>query len=254
MNPDIFHLSPAGWALAILCGMIVGFAKTGIAGTGILIVPLMAYLFPAKESVGILLPMLVIGDIFTVTYYRRHAVWKHVLRALPWAILGILLGYATGKLFTLSNHTMKQEIGVIVLLVLAMGEWVRRQGDTVTERLPHRWWFAAGLGLLGGFLTMTANAAGPVWVVYLLAMELPKEAFLGTSGWMFLILNTFKIPFQWDLGSINSQSLFFNLEMFPAITAGALIGIATVKRLPQRVFDLLVRLLAAVAALRLLWG
>jgi uncharacterized membrane protein YfcA len=229
------------WLLAILCSMMVGYSKCGIAGT------------------GILLPMLVAGDVFTVIHYRRHAVWKHVLRALPWAIAGIIGGYlCIGWMkesqadIKSANIILKHMIGWIVLTVLLMGEWVQRRKAEDALKVPNKWWFAAAIGIIGGFSTMAANAAGPIWTIYLLALLLPKESFLGTSGWTFLILNTFKLPFSHSLGYINAESLLFDLKMLPAIALGAFLGIKTLKYVPQRAFSIAVKILAAAAAVKLL--
>ncbi len=240
------------WPLAVLCAVFVGLSKTGIPGIGILTVGIMANLFDPGKSTGLLLPMLIVGDIFTVLYYRQHAVWTYVLRTLPWAMVGIGAGWATQRFYQLDAHHLSQLIGGIVLGVLLLGIFVPKAEDKCS--VPHRWWFAAGVGMLGGFATMTANAAGPIWIVYLLAMQVPKEAFLGTSGWIFLILNTSKLPFSHDLGYITADSLLYDIAMIPAIGAGALLGVLTAKRIPQKGFSIVVKLLAAAAALRLLWG
>ena len=94
MAVDLFQLEPARYALALFCAALIGFSKSGIAGAGTPAIPLMATLFPAGPSTGILLPILVVGDIFAVAWYRRHAVWAYVLRALPWAVIGIIAGWA----------------------------------------------------------------------------------------------------------------------------------------------------------------
>ena len=71
--PDIFDLNTLAWGLAVLCALLVGFAKSGLPAAGVIIVPLMANIFPAGMSRGILLPMLIVGDLFAIGYYRRHA-------------------------------------------------------------------------------------------------------------------------------------------------------------------------------------
>ncbi len=80
------------WFVLILCGVLIGMAKAGIAGTGLMIVPIMAYVFGGKVSTGLVLPMLIIADVFAVRFYHRHADWRHIVRLIPWAIAGILVG------------------------------------------------------------------------------------------------------------------------------------------------------------------
>ena len=99
---------------------------------------------------------------------------------------------------------------------------------------------------------MVANAAGPVMAVYLVAVSLPKNVFVGTSAWFFLLINLFKVPFSLQLGLIHLDSLAFNVRLLPLVVAGLFIGRAVVSRLPQRTFDTFILIFAWLAALRLL--
>lgn len=238
------------WSLAALCAVCIAVAKTGIPGIGILVVGVMANIFNAQESSGALLPLLVAGDVFTVVYYRGHAVFRHVTRALPWALAGIVAGWAFQRYCPLGDLGMRRVIGGIVLGVLALGAAVNREGSLA--RVPHSWAFAALVGVLGGFATMTANAAGPVWIVYLLALGLPKESFLATSGWLCFILNSAKLPFSHNLGLITWDSLLFNAKMLPLIALGAALGKFLAGRIPESAFGTLVKLLTLASAVRLL--
>lgn len=250
MSADTFDLSIVSWALAVFCAMTVGFAKTGVPGVGILAVPVMAMIFPAGASTGIYLPMLIAGDIFAVFWYRSYAQWRYVLMPLFWAIVGIIVGFLAIRHMRFSDVHLKRMIGGIVLFVLALGMYLKRHRNRL--ELPKTWWFAAAVGILGGFTTMAANAAGPVWIVYLLALQLDKREFLGTNAWIFLILNLFKVPFSYGLGFIGPASLLFDLKMLPAIAAGAFLGRKAAAVIPREWFEAVVRLLAAAAAVNLL--
>lgn len=252
MDASLFNLSLGAWCLAILCAVLVGFNKTGMPGAAIFAVPLMAMIFPAGKSTGIYLPMLIVGDVFTLLYYRRHARWRYVLRLLSWGAAGILVGFWTIQHYHLTDLHLQRMIGVIVLAILGMGVWINRHPNALS--VPHTWWFAAGMGLIGGFTTMTANAAGPIWIVYLLAMNLNKHEFLGTSGWIYLILNLFKVPFSYALGFISIDSLIFDVKLVPAVALGAGAGILILNRIPQHAFEIIIRILTALAALKLLYG
>lgn len=245
-------LSPAGWALSVLAGLCVGLSKAGVSGMGIVVVPLMASIFPAAESVGVLLPMLVAGDLLGVSYYRRHAVWREVGKALPLLVTGVLLGYAFMKLVPFSDSGLKQFIGGVVLFMLALGEWQKRRNSGTLPQM--HWSIFLFLGLLGGFTTMTANAAGPVMVLYLLYLGLEKKDFIGTGAWLFLFINLFKTPFQWELGSITGPSLLYDLTLVPVILAGFVLGIKIVNLIPQKLFNILVTIMAALSSVKLLFG
>jgi uncharacterized membrane protein YfcA len=247
---SMFDLDPVGWAVVGFCGVLVGVSKTGIPGLGILHVPLMAMVLPARESTGILLGMLILGDLFAATYYHRKAEWKHVLRLLPSAFAGIVAGWQAMRFVT--DKQLQPIIGVIVLLMLAIHYWrTRVRGEDAP--VPAQWWFAATLGFVAGVTTMMANAAGPVMVIYLLAMRLPKFAFIGTSAWFFFAVNWLKVPFSANLNLITSQSLTLDLLMLPLIAVGAVAGILFLKRIPQKAFNRVVQILAAAAAIKLLF-
>ena len=238
------------WAVAALSAVMIGMAKTGVPGLGILCVPLMASIMPAKVSTGVVLPMLIFADVFAVAYYHRHAVWPHLFKLMPWALAGIIIGYfIMGRI---SDAQLKPVIGVIVLVMLGL-HYVRDRINGDNPNVPTQWWFAAVLGLIAGITTMLANAAGPIMIIYLLAMRLPKNEFIGTGAWYFLILNCVKVPFSMNLGLITAGSLKFNLTLFPCVFVGVIAGILLLKKIPQKAFNIIVQLLAALAAVNMLW-
>jgi uncharacterized membrane protein YfcA len=240
------NLSTMQWLLAGLCGVMIGLAKTGIVGILLLIVPIMAGIFGGKPSVGMVLPMLITADIFAVTYYNRHAEWKYILKLLPWAIIGILVGALFGN--AISDAQFKRAIGLMVIVFLSLMIWQEFRKKDVA--VPDYWWFSALLGLAGGFSTMVGNAAGAVIPMYLLSMRLPKNSYIGTSAWFFFIVNLLKVPlhiFFWK--TIHLQSLSFNLLMIPPIILGALLGIRIVKIIPEKGYRAFIMAAIFVAAL-----
>lgn len=234
------------WAALFLCAVFAGLSKTGVPGLGILMVPLMAGAFAAKASTGMLLPLLAFADLFAVGYYHRHAKWSHVLRLLPWALAGIGAGFLILRYVSIPDVLMKPIIGGIVLVLLGVNFWRQRKGDALA--VPTHWAFAASLGFFAGLTTQLANAAGPVMVLYLIAMRLPKEEFIGTSAWYFLILNYLKIPLFIGDGRITWESIQTDIVAVPFILVGVVLGIWLLKRIPQRAFNITVQILATLAA------
>ena len=237
------------WLLAIVAAACLGIAKAGLAGTSLVHVVVFAFLFGARNSTGVVLPMLLVGDVCAVTAYHQHARWVHVRRMLPPACLGVITGAVL--LRYISNDAFKPVIGWIIL-VLTILQVMRMQRARWFERVPHSRWFAWSIGLLAGITTMLANAAGPVIAVYCLALSLPKLEIVGTSAWFFFIINAFKVPFSLGLGLITRQTLLLNAALAPVVLTGVLCGRWLVYHLPQRVFDLLLLGFAAIAALRLI--
>jgi uncharacterized membrane protein YfcA len=238
------------WALACLAAVGIGVSKSGLPGVSLLHVVLFAQLFPGLQSTGVVLPMLVVGDIGAVLLFRRHADWHHIRRTLPPAGIGVVAGWGVMSLW--GQADFRPVIGVIVL-ALAVIQLIRHWRPETLAHLPHTRAFAWSIGLLAGGVTMVANAAGPVMALYLVAVSLPKNVFVGTSAWFFLILNVSKVPFSAQLGLIQGDSLRLNLILIPAIVVGLFLGKATMSRVPQRLFDTLIIGFAFVAALRLLW-
>jgi len=238
------------WAALCIAAAVIGISKTGFPGAGILAIPLVAMVMPARVSTGLILPMLLVGDVLAVAYYRRHAVWRHLVRLLPCAAAGIIVGYRL--LGIVDDRLLKPGIGGLILVMLALNHWRRRRADESADTdIPRGWWFPLIMGVLAGITTMMANAAGPIMMIYLLAMRLPKEAFIGTGAWYFLLLNAFKIPFSWNLGLITADSLWLNARLAPLIIIGGLLGAWAVKFVPQTAFNRTVEVLTALAALQL---
>ena len=234
--------------MVVLCAMVVGIAKTGVPGLGILPVPLMALVF--DKSPGILLGILILADLFAVAYHRHNANWGHVVRLLPPAFAGIVAGYLS--LEHINDEQLRRIIGVIVLVMLGINYWrTRTKGRDAP--VPGKWWFAIALGFMAGVTTMMANAAGPVMVIYLLAMRLPKMEFVGTSAWFFFVVNWLKVPLSAKLALMTVESVKLNLMMLPFIAIGAALGIFLLKRIPQKAFSIIVQILTVAAAIKLLF-
>lgn len=241
---------PLQWLCAVLAAILVGVAKAGVSGIGILPVAIYAQLVPAKQASGLLLPLLIVGDVFAALSYRHHAQWRPLLRLVPWTAAGVVVGYFAMN--RINDRQAKVTIGVIILALSAMQLWRRQSGDAQAPAVPSAP-TAAAFGIVAGFTTLVANAAGPLMAIYLLAMRLPKLEFVGTAAIFFLVLNVFKVPFMADLGLINAGSLGANLWLIPAVVAGLFLGRKIVARLNQRWFENLSLVLAVAAGVKLLF-
>jgi len=243
-----YDLSTFQWFLAILCGMIIGMSKTGISGAGLIAVPVLAAIFGGRPSVGLLLPMLIIADLFAVKFYNRHADWKYVIKLLPWTVAGILIALFVGK--SVNDQQFRGMIALVVIVGIALMIYqdLRRKNLEV----PSSWWFSAILGLGSGFATMIGNASGPLMAFYLLSMRLPKNIYIGTGAWFFLIVNLFKVPlhvFVWK--TISLESLTFDMIMMLPIIAGAFLGYYLIKLIPERAYRIFIMATTLASAIAL---
>lgn len=235
------------WFLAVTGALLVGVAKTGITGLSLLFVSIFAAIMPARRSTGVVLPLLILGDVVAFLSYRRHAQWGHVWRLFPWAAAGVVVGaVAMGHM---DERQTRLAIGAIVVALTVLHVVRRaRPGVPGEERAA---WFAPLIGMLAGFTTIVSNAAGPLMVIYLLAMRLPKMEYMGTGAVFFLMLNLFKAPFMIALGLITPASLMLNLVLAPAVIAGTFVGRWLLGRINQRIFENIALALTLVAGVKM---
>ena len=236
------------WFIAALGALLVGVAKTGITGLSLLFVALFASIMPARRSTGLVLPLLMVGDVVAFLSYRRHAQWSHVWRMLPWAALGVVIGaFAMGRM---DERSTRLAMGTIVV-GLAVLHLIRRARPAAPDT-DHPFWVAPLFGLRAGFTTCVSNAAGPLMVIYLLAMRLPKMEYMGTGAAFFLMLNLFKLPFMVGLGLVTRESLLVNLVLAPAVIAGTALGRWLLGRINQRAFENIAIALTIAAGAKML--
>ncbi len=245
--PDLTTLQ---WLTFAGAAFMIGLSKAGLKGLGMVLVVLMASAFPAKASTGLVLPMLITGDIMAVIYYRRDADWSYVWRLIPAAAVGVILGVWIGE--GLDDETFGNILAVIVILGLLL--LILQERRPPSQQFVRHPLVSGFTGLAGGFTTMVGNAAGPVMSVYLLATRLPKREFIGTAAWFFLIINWIKVPFHiWSWETIDWQSLQLNLVVIPAILIGFWIGIKVVALIPEKAFRYFVMIVTAITALKILF-
>lgn len=255
---DDFSYTVAQWTALFFASFFVGLSKTGIPGVGIFAIGLFATVIPARQSAGVVLPLLIAADMVAVYAYWRDARWAQLLRLFPWAIFGIVVGWFA--MDHINDRQTARLIGLIltVMVVLQLFKsWRKRRNPTVVQEnmeAPHGHAYTGMMGSLAGFTTMVANAAGPIMNLYLVAMRMPKMAFMGTAAWYFFLLNSFKVPFSINLGLINGASFVLNLKLIPAVLAGAIFGRLLLPYINQRLFEVIALGFALLAGVRLLFG
>ena len=230
-----------------MVGLMVGFSKTAVPGLGILVVPILVTIFPPKEAMGVLVPMLFTGDFFSVVWYSHHANWPRLLGLIPGLIAGITVGGFV--LWWLNDATLLPLLGWMILLLLGLHLASQR---TSRHFIPNQKSVILMMGGLAGFATTVGNVAGPIMSIYLLAMGFSKEKFIGTGAWYYLIINGIKIPLYIGLGMITWHSLRFNALIVPAIALGAFLGKWMLPHIPPKLFAAAVIALTALGALRMI--
>jgi uncharacterized membrane protein YfcA len=233
-----------------LGALSIGLNKGGLTGLGILFVLFFASVLDPRASTGLVLPLLLVGDVCAIVVYRRVVVWPVFFRLLPPTLIGVVLGYLAFN--TISAKAFGPLIGWIVMSLIAV-QVVRETLGARLDRLFHSRAFSVAMGVLAGMTTMIANAAGPVANLYFLSIRLAKMNLIGTSAWFFFAVNCFKVPFSAKLGMINHESLRLTLMLAPFVLVGFVGGKYVAAIMPQKIFERFLLACTFAAALRLVW-
>ena len=273
-----FGLSGIELFALLVAAFFVGFAKTAIGGVASISVALFAAVLPARESTGVLLPLLLVGDLLAVGAYRRHADWATLVRLFPSVAGGVLIGVVF--VAQVDDTVMRRTIGAVLLMLVAVHLWQRRRKDAAAADEPDtaaagdepgtaaagnepdtaaaassrrsRHGAALFFGSLAGFTTMVANSGGAVMSLYLLSSGLSVLGFLGTGAWFFFIVNMFKVPFSVGLDLITIDALLLDAMLVPAVLLGAGVGRFTIKRIDRSKFEGAVIFFTITSSLNLL--
>ena len=233
------------WMLILLAAFIIGLSKAGLKGIDMMNVTIMAIVFGGKASTGVVLPLLCAADIMAVLYYHRHAQWVHFWKLIPWMVLGILIGVFVGKDLNEGNFRKIMAVIIVLTVVIMIVLEFRK-----TMPIPSNKLFVANMGLIAGFTTMLGNLAGAFSNIYFLAMRMPKNDFIGTAAWVFLVINLFKLPFQifyWK--NITTNTLYTDLLLLPALIIGFILGLKIVSKIKDDNYRKIVIALTLVGAI-----
>ncbi len=239
-----YHLTSFQWSLAIITALIVGISKSGLNSISTITVATMAMVFGSKTSTGILLPMLIVGDILAVLYYKRHVNWVSLFKLAPWVLIGILIAVWIGK--DLDETDFKKMMAVIILIIVIGMFWLDRNP---TLKVSQSIWFSGAMGLAAGFTTMIGNQAGGFATMYWMSMRLSKNNFIGTHAWLFLFINIFKLPFHiFTWKTIDFSSISVNIALLPLLILGFYMGVYIVKNITDSHYNRVILWLTVGAA------
>ena len=229
-----------------IAGLITGFSKFSVGGMGLLVLPIVMIAFPGPESLGVLLPLYIITDIMAVYSYRKHISWPVLARFLPLGFLGVFVG--AQLLSGINTDQFVALLGGIIIAMIALGFYLDARPATFMQK-PIT---AYSMGFAGGLVSMIANAAGPLFSLFLLEQKLSKDSYVSTRAWGFFIINLVKLPMYLSLGLLTQESLTISTYAIPGLLVGAFIGYHFLKHVKPVHFKWLIRIMSTLAAMKLM--
>jgi uncharacterized protein len=215
-----------------LLGFMIGFAKGGFGGLGALLTPILALVLPVAQAVGVLLPMLMVGDAFAVYMYWKEWDLDLVKRMFPAGVLGAAAG--TFLLSWLPSDGLRIVLGIFVLLLVAY----RFVSDRIQAvRYEPRGWHAPAAGFLAGVASGMFNNGGPAFNSYLLLQKLRARPFIATSAIFFALLNLIKVPGFLYTGVLDLALLISLWWVILFIPVGIWVARMTLTRLSPAAFE-----------------
>ena len=245
INPVIFY------TMAAFVALLIGFAKGGLGGTvGGLATPLMALVMPADQVIGLLLPILMIADLFAVSSYWKQWNWRMIILLMPGAILGVTIG--TFFITNAPTETLRTTLGIIVLLFALYKMLEARLFRALAYQA--RDWHGIFAGTVAGFSSALAHTGGPPVSIYLLLRRVPNRTFNATSALFFAILNWIKVPYYFYAGLFDFGRLASLIWLLPLLPLGVWSGKWLADKISRVAFERVIVFLLAVTALLLIFG
>ena len=247
--------NPLFYLLAIPAVTLIGLAKGGFAGLGMISTPLLALVVPPLEGAAILLPILIVQDAISVwTYHRAWSAWNLKV-LLPGSVFGVGAGWAFASY--LSNATIELTVGAIALVFVLhawFGTWRRAylgRPPAKAER-PHP---VMGMiwGALSGFTSTLVQVGSPPFQIHMLPQRLEKFTLVGTTVIFFAILNLMKIVPYFALGQFSARNLVTSVVLLPIAVVSNFLGIWLVRKTPTEQFYKIAYVLMLLIAVALLW-
>lgn len=240
---------PAFVAVAVAAVFIVGLAKSGLLGSlGLMGVPLLTFVMPAREAAGMMLPILIVMDVIGLIAYRREFDWPNLKVLLPGAVIGIGLGWLFWA--ATSESAVRLLIGVIAL-AFVLDEWLPLR-KALGDRKPSRPW-GVFWGGVAGFTSFVSHTGGPPYQIYTLPQRMAPAIYAGTTVVFFAVVNAVKVAPYAFLGQLNPASLTLSASLVPVAIVAMLVGIYLVRRISVTLFYQLAYSLVFLLAIKLIW-
>ncbi|RLT33730.1 MAG: sulfite exporter TauE/SafE family protein [Chloroflexi bacterium] len=242
-NPPAFYLITA------FVIFLIGVSKGGLGGAaGAAATPLMALVMPVEQVLGLMLPLLMMADIFAVASHWRRWDNRLLLLLVPASLIGISAG--TLLLTTISPDALRRGLAVIVILFVLYKLFEGRILRAMTYQ--PKGWHGMLTGIVAGFTSTLAHTGGPPVAIYLLMQQVTPRVFVATSAVYFAIINWLKVPYYIYAGVLDLNQLRQVVWLLPLIPVSVFVGRWLSTRIDKTTFDRVIIGLLAASALLLL--
>jgi len=217
-----------------------GFAIVGI--------PLLSLVMDPVKAGGLLAPLFIAMDLFSLRYWKPSTWSKPDLKLLvPGLVAGIGIGYALFRF--LDHRAIAIVMAAITLTFVAL--WFKSGGQVKVR--PRSSPKAVAAGLSSGITTMVAHSGGPPLAMYLLPLGLSKQLYAGTTSMFFTVGNILKAVPWLLLARPTGQVWILMGICLLAIPSGVWLGWRLHEKLDQRQMYRASYSLLILTALKLLW-
>lgn len=241
---------PYFYAAAVPAVALVGLSKGGLGGATALIgVPLMALVLPPVQAAAVMLPILVVMDIFALWSWRGYRDMATLKHLLPGGMLGIAIGWLTAAIVTAAM--IKLIVGVIALAFAL--KWFADRHRGVWSSKPHSYARGSFWGTCAGFTSFVAHAGGPPYQIYALPLDHDPKVYTGTSTWFFAVVNAVKLLPYFALGQFDATNLAASAVLMPIAPVAILAGVMIVKRMDREVFYPFMYAMVLIVGAKLSW-
>ncbi|MCF7669008.1 MAG: sulfite exporter TauE/SafE family protein [Verrucomicrobia bacterium] len=240
----------ASFILAAVAAMFIGISKAGFGGgLGMLSTPLCVFALGADVALGVLLPLLSVGDLFSIYHYWGKWDKRNLWYLLPGVVVGVIFGVQLiGKISPDQLSLIIGFLASIFVIFQFTKEWVFR----MERKLHPNHKVGVPFGIVAGLTSSFAHGAGPVVTIFLIPQKLSKEIFVGTMILVFTWVNWIKMPFFVSGGIINPSTLILSAKYFIFVPIGVWLGVWMNRRIPEKGFTLIIYIITLIAGIELI--
>jgi hypothetical protein len=237
--------------MMIAVTFLVSLSKGGLGGmAGTLSTPLLALVMPVNQALGLLLPIMLLADVFSVALHWKRWNARLVWLLIPGAIVGVTIG--TYFITNVSTQVLKIGLAVIALLFVVYKLFEKRILGSV--KYQERRWHGWLAGTTAGFTSAMAHSGVPPISIYLILQDVTPRVFIATSVLFYAILNWIKVPYYYFTGMFDFPRIWQIAWVLPIVPFGVWFGRWLVLKVPKHIFENIILGLLVVTALILIFG